>query len=87
MRNGRFISVLAASALLASTAIAQEPAKVTIGSGAKEFPESVTSTADGTLYAGSTTHGVVYKVAPGATAGDTFSAAATVFRRRSCSWR
>jgi len=75
MLKTHLITVLATSILMASTAVAQEPAKVKIGNGAKEFPESVTSTADGTLFVGSTTAGVVYKAAPGATSGEVFIAA------------
>ena len=40
--------------------------KVQIGDNEKVFPESVTSIADGTLFAGSITEGVVFKSAPGA---------------------
>ena len=49
----------------AGTALAAD--KVQIGNGQMEFPESVTSTADGTLYAGSLTQGVIFKAASGAT--------------------
>jgi sugar lactone lactonase YvrE len=72
MRNSRFYSILAASTMLVSAAWAQDLAKIQIGDGAHEFPESITSTADGTLYAGSVTKGVIYKVAPGAAAGEVF---------------
>ena len=72
MSKSRFYSILAVSALLASTATAQDAAKVLIGEGAMDFPESITSTADGTLFAGSVTKGVVYKAAPGATATEVF---------------
>lgn len=75
MRTTRFYSVLAASALIVSTAAAQDAAKVQIGSGSQEFPESITSTADSTLFAGSITQGVVFKAAPGATTTETFIAA------------
>lgn len=56
---------IAASALIAGQALAQD--KIAVGSAQKEYPESVTSTADGTLYVGSITMGVVYKIAPGGT--------------------
>lgn len=75
MLKSRFYSILAASALLVSAASAQDLAKVQIGDGAQEFPESITSTADGRLYAGSVTQGVIYKAAPGATTTEVFIAA------------
>jgi sugar lactone lactonase YvrE len=72
MSNSRIYTILAASALLVSAASAQDIAKVQIGDGAMEFPESITSTADGTLFAGSITKGVVFRAAPGATATEVF---------------
>ena len=75
MLTSRFHSILAASALLVSAATAQDLTKVQIGTGTQEFPESITSTADGTLYAGSMTQGVVFKAAPGATTTEIFIAA------------
>ena len=72
MRKNRFYSILMASTLLVSAAMAQDLAKVQIGDGAKEFPESITSTADGTLYAGGVTTGLVYKAAPGSAVTETF---------------
>lgn len=75
MLKSRFYSTLAASALLASAVLAQDLAKVKIGDSAQEFPESITSTSDGTLYAGSITQGVVYKAAPGATTTEVFISA------------
>lgn len=54
---------VAAGALMAGQALAQD--KIAIGSAQQEFPESITSTSDGTLYAGSITQGVVFKIAPG----------------------
>lgn len=47
--------------MLASAAYAETPASLPD----KSFPESVTSTKDGTLYAGSFNNGGVMKVAPG----------------------
>lgn len=63
-------SGLAASLVLVSAVSGQE--KIEIGAGAKEFPESITSTADGTIYAGSVTQGVVLKGAPGAAVSEVF---------------
>lgn len=54
---------VAAGALVAGQAIAQD--KIAIGSAQQEYPESLTATSDGTLYTGSITQGVVFKVAPG----------------------
>lgn len=45
--------------------------KVQIGEG-RTFPESMSATSDGTLYAGSLTEGVVFKAAPGATTAAPF---------------
>ena len=59
---GAFI-IIAASALAPSAQAA--PTSVALP-GARVFPESVTSTADGTLYVGSLAEGGVMKVAPGA---------------------
>ena len=47
--------------LLAGTAFAETP----VGVPDKSFPESVTSTRDGTLYVGSFNEGGVVKIAPG----------------------
>lgn len=71
MSPNRLYTILAASALLVSAAHAQEMAKVQIGE-AMEFPESITSTADGTLFAGSVTKGVVNKAALGAAKTEVF---------------
>lgn len=70
-------SGLAASLVLVSAVSGQEAQKVEIGAAAKEFPESITSTADGTLYAGSVTQGVVLKGAAGAAVGEVFVPAPT----------
>jgi sugar lactone lactonase YvrE len=63
-----------ALALLGGTAIAAD--KVQIGE-TGIFPESLTSTADGTLIVGSVGTGQIYKAAPGATTADSWIAAAT----------
>lgn len=57
--------------------LAQEVPRIQIGEGQKEFPESVTSISDGTLFTGSITQGVVFKVAPGAEQSELFIAAPT----------
>ena len=56
---------LMVSALLASVALAADGTPMQIGEG-KVFPESITSTADGTIIAGSFMLGQIYKAAPGA---------------------
>ncbi len=62
------LKALAAGLLLALTAQAAQaaaPAKVQVGDG-RTFPESMSATAGGTLYAGSLTMGVIYRAKPGA---------------------
>lgn len=62
----RRVVVLGIMLALALPAIAgAAPDKVQIGDNEKVFPESITSIADGTLFAGSITEGVVFKSAPG----------------------
>lgn len=63
-------SLSLAALLVAGTLVAEAQEAVAIGNSEKEFPESITSTADGTLYAGSMTMGVIYKAEPGADAAD-----------------
>lgn len=63
-----------ALALMGSTALAAD--KVQIGDKGV-FPESLTSTADGTLIVGSVGTGQIYKAAPGATTADSWIAAVT----------
>lgn len=63
-------SLSLAAIILAGTLGAQAQEAVAIGNSQKEFPESVTSTADGTLYTGSMTMGVIFKAAPGADAAE-----------------
>ena len=63
---GRRVAVVGVMLSLALPAVAAAvPAKVQIGDNEKVFPESITSTADGTLFAGSITEGVVFKSRPG----------------------
>jgi sugar lactone lactonase YvrE len=62
--NAFAAALAAAAAMAASAAIA--PHKVKIGANTKVFTQSVTSTADGTLYAGSLTLGALFKAAPDA---------------------
>jgi len=57
---------LAAGAMMSGQALAQD--KIAVGNAQGEYPESVTATADGTLYAGSIMQGVIYKIALGGTA-------------------
>jgi sugar lactone lactonase YvrE len=69
MPRTSLVAVAVAAALCATPALAAD--KVQVGD-QMVFPESVTSTADGTLYAGSLTQGVVFKAAPGATKAEPF---------------
>lgn len=62
------LSAAALTALGAGQALAADP--VNVGDGT--FPESITATADGTLYIGSIATGNVYRAAPGATAAEVF---------------
>jgi sugar lactone lactonase YvrE len=68
------LAVLAATLSFSGAALAQE--KVQVGSGQKEFPESVSSLSDGTLFFGSITGGNVLKASPGATTTEEFVPAA-----------
>jgi sugar lactone lactonase YvrE len=54
------------SSMLGGTAAAQVVTEITLP-GTRVFPESITSTTDGTLYAGSLGHGNVLRIAPGRT--------------------
>jgi sugar lactone lactonase YvrE len=70
MRNhAGFLAIAVAAGFVATAAGAAD--KVQIGA-EMAFPESVTSTADGALYAGSLTMGVIYKAAPGAAKAETW---------------
>lgn len=68
---------LAIQVLMTPIAFAEEPQKVQVGNSQQEFPESVTSTADGTLYVGSVAHGTILHAAPGATQTEVFVQAPT----------
>lgn len=57
-------TAFALAATLLGVAAAHAADKVQIGD-QKVFPESITSTADGTLYAGSLTQGTIFRAAPG----------------------
>ena len=63
MKLSATILAVAAATLFVSGAMAQD--KIQIGD-KMVFPESITTTSDGTLYAGSFTTGAVFKAAPGA---------------------
>src|SRR5687768_11404275 len=83
----RTISVLGASAFLAlacskaekspepdttaTAAVAAPPAEISIP-GTRVFPESITSTANGSLYIGSVGQAQIYRVPPGATTAEVF---------------
>jgi hypothetical protein len=67
------ISLLAVAVGFGAPALAAPPSTVEIP-GDRVFPESVTSTSDGTLYVGSFAGGGVAKAAPGATKTETFIA-------------
>lgn len=67
------IALVAITAALLTATVAVAADKVQIGDG-KVAPESMTATADGTLYAGSITMGEVFRAAPGATKADVFIA-------------
>ena len=64
-------TVISAAAILAATlsTTAAAPATVAVP-GARAFPESVTSTGDGTLYVGSVGEGGILRAAPGAAAAE-----------------
>ncbi|AKR55186.1 hypothetical protein GCM10011321_16290 [Youhaiella tibetensis] len=63
--SAKTIALYAFTAVLAAPGAAYAVDQVQIGD-QKVFPESITSTADGTLYAGSMPLGQVFKAAPGA---------------------
>jgi hypothetical protein len=75
MHKNALFSAVVLTGLIASGALAQDLQSVQVGSAQKEFPESITSTSDGALYAGSMTLGVIYKAAPGAASAERFVAA------------
>jgi hypothetical protein len=56
MRKSPYLASILVTTLMVSTSMGQDLQKVQVGDdGGMEFPESVTSTADGTLFAGSMT--------------------------------
>jgi sugar lactone lactonase YvrE len=65
-----------AAAEAAADAPAALPAEISIP-GTRVFPESITSTADGSLYIGSVGQSQIYRVAPGATTAEVFVAPGT----------
>ena len=74
MKTSIVALAVAATALFATGAMAQD--KIQIGD-KMVFPESITTSSDGTLYAGSMAGGQVFKGAPGATTATQFIAPAT----------
>jgi sugar lactone lactonase YvrE len=66
MRLNQFVRSAPALFLLAATGYAAQPTEITL-SGTRIFPESITSTSDGTLIIGSLGHGNVLRIAPGKT--------------------
>jgi len=74
MKYSVTVLAVAATTLLVSGAMAQD--KIQIGD-KMVFPESITTTSDGTLYAGSFTTGAVFKAAPGAATATQFIAPLT----------
>lgn len=77
MHKNALFSAIVFSGFIASGAMAQDLQPIQVGSAQKEFPESITSTSDGALYAGSMTHGVIYKAAPGTASAEPFVEAQT----------
>ena len=73
-RDILFSIATAGSVLLlgATGVMAAGPDKVQVGAEPKAFPESMTSTQDGTLYAGSIDYGTILKAAPGAAVAETW---------------
>ena len=61
MRSHAIVTASAAITLMAAAANAQELARLQIGDNQRVFPESITSTADGTIYAGSMMSGLIFK--------------------------
>ena len=69
MHRSRFI--FAAAILIVSTALAADRTEITF-SGERIFPESLSSTKDGTLYIGSLGQDSVYRAAPNSSKADTW---------------
>jgi sugar lactone lactonase YvrE len=74
MKHSLAILAVAASTILGSGAMAQD--KIQIGD-KMVFPESITTTSDGALYAGSFTTGAVFRAAPGDSTATQFIAPQT----------
>jgi sugar lactone lactonase YvrE len=68
-RLNRALCLAATIAIAAGTCIAQNATEITLP-GTRVFPESITSTADGSLIVGSLGHGNVLRIAPGKTAAE-----------------
>ncbi len=66
MRLNQFVRRAPALFLLAAAGYAAQPTEITL-SGTRIFPESITSTSDGTLIIGSLGHGNILRIAPGKT--------------------
>lgn len=77
MKITYLLAVSAAALVLASAATAQELEKLQIGNNQKVFPESITSTSDGTIYAGSMMSGLIFKGKLGDAAATQWAPAAT----------
>lgn len=75
MRISTLISALTLAGLSATSALgfSSEPAKVRIGED-NVFPESITTMANGTIFAGSVGTGLVFRAAPGATSATAWTA-------------
>lgn len=67
--TGRFLRAVAVIGTLTTTCVAQNAAEITLP-GIRVFPESITSTADGTLIVGSLGHGNVLRIVPGKTVAE-----------------
>lgn len=67
--KGSFFLAAVLIAIAAATVIAQNVTEITLP-GTRVFPESITSTADGTLIVGSLGHGDVLRVVPGKAAAE-----------------
>jgi sugar lactone lactonase YvrE len=63
------VVMAAIAAITASTCAAQSPTEITLP-GTRVFPESLTSSSDGTLIVGSLGHGNVLRIAPGSTTAE-----------------
>jgi hypothetical protein len=66
---GGLFRTVAVIAIATATYLAQNVTEITLP-GTRVFPESITSTADGTLIVGSLGHGNVLRIAPGKTGAE-----------------